>query len=191
MNWNKHYDMIGKHSILPPSSAANWLKYSDERFQQFLMNYDAAERGTKTHEFAAECIRRRQNLPKSKKTLNQYVNDAIGYHMTPELPLVYSDVLFGTTDAICYDEKEKFLRIHDLKTGTTKVHDEQLFTYEALFCLEYGIKPGDIGAELRFYQNNDIYIISPTPEQIVDIMNICVKRSKELIDWKMQGGLLP
>jgi hypothetical protein len=42
------------------------------------------ERGTRLHAFAAECIKLKQTLPRSHKTLNMYVNDAIGYRMNPD-----------------------------------------------------------------------------------------------------------
>ena len=44
----------------------------------------AKQKGTELHDFAARCIKLGQKLPKSKKTLNAYVNDAIGFKMTPE-----------------------------------------------------------------------------------------------------------
>ena len=42
------------------------------------------------------CIRLSQKLPNLKKTLNLYVNDAIGFKMNPEQTLVYSENCFGT-----------------------------------------------------------------------------------------------
>jgi hypothetical protein len=98
-----------------------------------------------------------------------YVNDAIGFKMRPEQVLYYSPNCFGTTDAISF--KKKFLRIHDLKTGVNPASLHQLEIYASLFCLEYGIKPGDIDIELRIYQNDDILIGNPTAEDIVPIMD--------------------
>lgn len=181
MNWNKHSDLVGKHSILSPSRQG-WLGYDDERFRMYLSNYDAAERGTKLHALAAELISLGVNLPRSNKTLNSYVNDAIKYRMQPEQPLMYSEVAFGTADSISFDGG--LLRIHDLKTGVTPVHVEQLQKYAALFCLEYGHKPGNIKMELRFYQNDDIFYYKPEPPEIVTVMDIYVKRSKEALEWK-------
>jgi hypothetical protein len=140
-------------------------------------NMMAAQRGTELHAFAAQCIKLRQKL-KGKDNLANYVNDAVGFGMTPEVVLYYSDVCFGTADAIKFDEKKKFLRIHDLKTGVTKVHMEQLEVYAALFCLEYHMKPGDIGMELRIYQNDDVMIFEPTAENIVPIMDKAVSFTK-------------
>lgn len=75
-----------------------------------------------------------QKLPRLNKTLNAYVNDAIGYKMIPEQILFYSDNCFGTADAIVF--RNGLLRIHDLKTGVIPAHMEQLEVYAALFCLE-------------------------------------------------------
>jgi hypothetical protein len=98
-----------------------------------------------------------------------YVNDAIGFKMKPEQVLYYSENCFGTADAIIF--RNNLLRIHDLKTGVTKAHMEQLEIYAALFCLEYKKRPSDIDMELRIYQNNEIVIFNPTAEDIVPIMD--------------------
>jgi hypothetical protein len=55
---------------------------------------------------------------------------------------------------------------------------EQLEVYAALFCLEYHMKPGDIGMELRIYQNDDVMIFEPTAENIVPIMDKAVSFTK-------------
>jgi len=47
----------------------------------------------------------------------------------------------------------------------------QLYIYDALFCLEYDIKPGEIKIENRIYQNDEILIAEPTAETIVPIMS--------------------
>src|SRR5699024_10205707 len=103
----------------------------------------------------------------SKKTLNMYVNDAIGFHMTPEQVLFYSENCFGTADAISY--RNGVLRIHDLKTGNVPAHIEQLMIYAGLFCLEYRVKPKDVEFELRIYQSDDILIANPDPSQVKEI----------------------
>ena len=128
------------------------------------------------HEFAAQCIKLGQKLPKANKTLNMYVNDAIGYKMTPEQVLYYSPNCFGTTDAISF--RNDLLRIHDLKTGEIPAHMEQLEIYAALFCLEYDYKPADIGMELRIYQSNDIVIFEPQADDIVPIMDQIITADK-------------
>ena len=101
--------------------------------------------GTRLHAWAKETIDLGIKQPRSKKTIYAYVNDAIGFRMSTEVVLYYSDRFFGTADAISF--RNGFLRIHDLKTGKTAVHMEQLEIYAALFCLEYRVKPGDIEIE--------------------------------------------
>ena len=127
-----------------------------------------------------------QKLPKSQKTLNMYVNDAIGFKMVPEQPLFYSENCFGTTDAIAF--RNRMLRIHDLKTGVIPAHMEQLEIYAALFCLEYKIKPADIEMELRIYQNNQILYENPTAETIVPIMDKIITFDKVINKIKEQEG---
>ena len=100
-----------------------------------------------------------------------YTNDAIGFKMEPEVVLRYSNNFFGTTDAIHFNEKERFLRIHDYKSGVLPAHMEQLMIYAALFCLEYRIKPGEIDTELRIYQNNEIVYHNPGADEIVPIID--------------------
>lgn len=185
MNFNQHSNLEGMHAFLG-ASKWHWIKYSDDKLIQTYSNMLAVQRGTELHEFAAQCIRLRQKLPKSNKTLNQYVNDAIGYGLSPEVVLYYSDVFFGTADAIKFDEKKSFLRIHDLKTGVIPAHVEQLEVYAALFCLEYHIKPGEIGMELRLYQNDDVLIFEPTAEDILPIMDRGITATKLIHDYNLK-----
>jgi hypothetical protein len=172
MNFNKHYDLIGKHAFLSPSKYT-WLGYSKDQLRQAYVNAMAAVRGTKLHGMAKDLIEEGIKIRGNKQTFAAYVNDAIGYGMTPEQPLYFSDNCFGTADAIYY--KDGFLRIHDLKTGTSPVHMEQLEIYAALFLLEYerqlGIRAGRTRTELRIYQNDDVIEDSPDPERIEQIMN--------------------
>jgi len=147
----------------------------------------AKERGTRLHAFAAECIKLKQTLPRSHKTLNMYVNDAIGYRMNPEQVLFYSYNCFGTADAISF--KKNFLRIHDLKTGTTPASLHQLEIYASLFCLEYNIKPGELeGIELRIYQNDDILVGNPEADVIVPIMDKIISFDRILDEIKEAEG---
>lgn len=168
MNFNEHSEVEGRHAFLG-ASQYHWLNYSEDKLTEVYHNFQARARGTELHEFACFAIKLKQRLPKSNKTLNMYVNDAIGFRMTPEQPLVYSQNCFGTCDAISF--KKKFLRIHDLKTGVTPASMNQLMIYMALFCLEYQQKPGDIQAELRIYQNNEIQICNNESEpDLADIV---------------------
>ena len=170
MHWNDHSKQVpeGSHAFLG-ASKYSWLNYSEEKLKETYKNLLAKERGTRLHEFARECIELNQKLPKSNKTLNMYVDDAIGFKMQPEQILYYSDNCFGTADAISF--KKDFLRIHDLKTGFTPASLHQLEIYASLFCLEYDIKPNDIEIELRIYQSDDILVGNPTKEDILPIMN--------------------
>lgn len=169
MNFNKHSELIGQHAFLG-ASKYHWLNYDEDKLIQTYLNSLAVEKGTELHDLACSLIRLGVKLPKNKSTLNMYVNDAISYRLTPEQPLYYSRNCFGTADAISFNEKNNFLRIHDLKTGVTPAHMEQLEIYAALFCLEYRMQPTDIGMELRIYQNNDILVHSPLGDDIKRIM---------------------
>lgn len=177
MNFNPHYDLMGKHAFLS-ASQYHWINYDEDRLIKAYDSHFAKEMGTRLHEFAKECIELGQKLPASRKTLNAYVNDAIKYKMTPEQILFYSYNCFGTCDAISY--RKGLLRIHDLKTGVTPTHPEQLMIYAALFCLEYSVKPIDISMELRIYQNDDMNVFNPTPEEIDAIMAKIVEFDKIL-----------
>lgn len=175
MEFNKHKNLEGCHAFLG-ASKYHWINYDASKVAASYRSYLATIKGTELHDFAARCINLGQKLPKSKKTLNMYVNDAIGYRMTPEQVLYYSDNCFGTADSISF--KDNLLRIHDLKTGVTPAHMEQLEIYAALFCLEYKIKPADIDIELRIYQSDDIMIFNPTVEDIVPIMDKIITADK-------------
>jgi hypothetical protein len=143
--------------------------------------------GTRLHEVVCEAIRLGIKLPVTKtnrKTLNMYVNDAIGFKMETEQTLYYSENCFGTADAISF--KQNILRIHDLKTGTTPASVIQLEIYTALFCLEYNINPNDIEIELRLYQNDEVIIHDPVRENILYIMQKIIDFDKEIDKMKMQ-----
>lgn len=177
MNFNSYSNLEGCHAFLSASSF-HWIRYSDDKIVDRYKTKLATLRGTELHDFASQCIKLQQKLPRSKKTLNAFVNDAIGYRMKSEQILFYSDNCFGTADAISFDEEKNFLRIHDLKTGVTPTHFEQLMIYAALFCLEYGKKPEKIDIELRIYQNDDVAIFIPKPEDIREIMTTIIRFDK-------------
>ena len=171
MQWNDHKYMRGKHAIFTCSNPC-WAHYNAERAVDYVEKQMAKERGTALHEYAEQAIKLRQRQRGNcKDTICMYVNDALGYRLQPEVLLYYSDRFFGTADAIGYDEDNRFLRIHDLKTGSGPVHPEQLLAYAALFCLEYHKNPYDIQCELRIYQNNDKFIFTPTSEEIKQMMD--------------------
>lgn len=175
MIFNQHYNLKGQHAFLG-ASKYHWLNYDDEKLATSYIRMLAVERGTKLHEIAAQLIEEGIKVQKSNKTFNRYVNDAIGFGMTPEQVLYYSENCFGTADAISF--KNNLLRIHDLKTGETPANMLQLMIYAAIFCLEYHIKPGDISFELRIYQFDDIMIAKPTAEDILPVMDKIITADK-------------
>ena len=181
MNFNKHYNLAGRHAFLS-ASKYGWVNDDEAQLITRYKNYLAVERGTELHDFARRAIELGIKLPNNKKTLNRYVNDAIGFQMTPEQPLYYSENCFGTADAIAFSRN--FLRIHDLKTGATPAHMEQLMIYEALFCLEYDYDPKNIDAELRIYQMDDIKIANPEASIIAAIMERIIFFDKMLTKLK-------
>lgn len=191
MNFNKHSNIKeGQHALFG-ASKYHWINYDDAKIAATYASAMARLEGTATHEFAALCIKRGQKLPssgKTPKTLNMYVNDAIGYKMTPEQLLYYSDNFYGTADAISF--RDNFLRIHDLKTGEIPAHMEQLEVYAAYFCLEYDIKPGDIGMELRIYQNNEILYFTPDATIILPIMDRIVTADRIITNIKEQERMM-
>ncbi len=177
MNFNEHSGLEGLHAFLSPSKY-HWINYDEAKLAEAYEKYQAIQRGTILHDFARRCIVLRQRLPKSKKTLNMYVNDAIGYGMTPEQPLYFSENCFGTADAISF--KRDFLRIHDLKTGITKASFHQLEVYTSIFCLEYGINPKDIGIELRIYQMDEVLCYEPIADDILAISDKIIAFDKQI-----------
>lgn len=185
MNFNRHGNLEGQHAFLG-ASKYHWVNYDEMKIADAYSKFLAVQKGTVLHDFAAQCIRLGQKLPRSHKTLNMYVNDAIGYRMTPEQILFYSDNCFGTADAISF--RDGLLRIHDLKTGMIPAHMEQLEIYAALFCLEYSYKPRDIEMELRLYQSDDVIVHTPTFEDIEPIMDKIIVFDKIITKIKIEEG---
>jgi hypothetical protein len=203
VNFRRHSELEGRHAILSPSSW-RWLNDDDESFTKRLCSQYLADIGTILHDIARKHIKHRIKLNKYDKknimlelvergipgyvvdTINfdamyenfmRYVNDAVAFKMTPEVVLYFSRNCYGTTDAIHFNEEIRFLRIHDYKSGTTRVHIEQTIIYAALFCLEYGIKPSSLsGCELRIYQNPEPIIYEPTAEEITHAMETIIVR---------------
>ncbi len=183
MIWNDHGRLQGKHAYLSPSSCS-WINY-DEKFDIVWFNMQNKERGTRYHSLAAELIDLGERLPRAKRALNLYVNDAIGFGMQVEQILYYSDNCFGTADSILFNEKKKILRIHDLKTGETPGSEHQVEIYDALFCLEYGYKPDKIEHELRIYQHDSFKSWVPNPDDIYYLMDLIITRDKRIEKLKI------
>lgn len=186
MNFAKHSNLEGLHAPFSPSNSS-WLRYDEDKALTVYRNMRAKEIGTRLHAWAKETIDLGIKQPRSKKTLYAYVNDAIGFKMSTEVVLYYSDYFFGTADAICF--RNNFLRIHDLKTGMHEASMEQLEIYAALFCLEYRVKPNELdGCELRLYQSDEVICHVPDPKDILAIMNKIVQLNKALEQFNYSEG---
>ena len=181
--FKRHMELEGRHAFLSPSKYY-WVNYDDEKI---LSSYDkqmTAALGTRLHAFAHEAIQLGQHMPDNSKTINMYINDCIGYRMRTEVPLAYSDNAFGTADAIDFDEPNKLLRIFDLKNGESRASERQLECYAALFCLEYKVRPAEIGYDLRIYQSDDIQEFNTDPEDIAYIMDRYIVADKLIESMK-------
>ena len=172
MRFNEHSDLAGRHAFLS-ASKYHWIRYGPDKLAEVFKNAQAARRGTELHAFAHHAISLGIKLPSGNQTLNNYVNDALGFRMNTEQVLYYSDNCYGTADAIVF--KDNFLRVHDLKTGADGGSFDQLLIYVALFCLEYGVKPGHIEIELRIYHNDEIRILVPELEDVVQVMSTIIR----------------
>lgn len=201
MKFDKRLDLEGQHAFLSPSQF-HWIRYSQEKLIDRYLKNQAVQKGTELHEFASKAIELNRMQPRNKDTVNMFINDAIGFKMSSEQPLFYDFLCFGTTDAISY--KRNVLRIHDLKTGETEAHFEQLRIYAALFCLNYqervrefrkkGLSDIDIAQrldvstkelhfdpeqmssiELRIYQLGEVRVENADPKEIREIMDIIIQ----------------
>lgn len=169
MDFTKHSPSLpAAHAFLSPSNY-HWIRYDVEKLDRVFFAQAQARRGTELHELAQRMIKLGVRLPDNGQTLNQYVNDAIGFRMTPEQILFFSMNCFGTTDAIGFRNNK--LRIFDLKTGLTEASFDQLLVYAALFCLEYRFKPNEIKIELRIYQNDEVRVLEADPDDVFHIID--------------------
>lgn len=211
MQWNDHKQLEGKHAFLGASNF-HWINWNDQIFENRYYSQFSTTIGTAIHALAHDCILNRTKLNKHDRHLIEitlyhafipkdaydpddilmnlipFVNDAIGYHMSSEILLYYNNYCFGTCDAISFNEKEKLLRIHDLKTGSTPAHMEQLLIYSALFCLEYHKNPHQFRTELRIYQNFNILAETPEPDDIEAFMNLIQDRSQTIMSYLEREG---
>lgn len=184
MRFNDHTNLAGQHAFLS-ASKYHWVNYDEEKIDRVYIAALQARRGTELHAFAHEAIRLGIKLPKTPKTLHLYVNDALGYRMTSEQVLYYSDNCFGTADTISFRRNK--LRIHDLKTGVTPTSAKQLEIYAAMFCLEYRIKPFEIETELRIYQNDEVAIYEADQDSIVHIMDRIITFSRRIETIRLEA----
>ena len=213
MKFIPYSDLEGQHAFLSPSQP-QWLRYSDDKLVERYANAQAVQRGTELHQLAHDLIRLNVMLPRTKTSLNMFVNDAIGFKMSSEQPVYFHRFCYGTADAIEY--KRNYLRIHDLKTGETEGKMDQLKIYAALFCLNYqdyvrqarkdgrsdidiardlDLKVNELhfdpkqmsGIELRIYQYGEIRAEEQDPEEIQAIMDIIVHDVEVLKNVKAEG----
>lgn len=185
MIFNNHSGLNGMHAFLS-ASKYHWDRYSEETLIETFRNARSAARGSELHNYANDAIRLGIKQRQTKQTLNMYVNDAIGYRMSPEQVLFYSVNAFGTADAISFNKG--LLRIHDLKTGVSPASMRQLEIYAALFCLEYAERPGEIDMELRIYQNDDVAVHVPETERIAELMSRIISFDKIIENLKREEG---
>lgn len=181
MKWNTRYDLDGQHAFLS-ASKPYWVNYDDDKLVTVWSKWLASQKGTELHDFASKAINLGVRLPRNNKTINAYVNDAIGFKMRTEQILYYSENCFGTADAISF--RDAFLRIHDLKTGKSPASIKQLEIYAALFCLEYNYNPADIYMELRLYQQDAVLVHRPEKEDILFIIGKIVDFDKKIDQFK-------
>jgi len=177
MRFTRHSELEGFHAFLS-ASKHHWVNYSDEKLDRAYVANMAAQRGTALHDLARDLIRMGVKLPRTPKTINMYVNDGIGFRMVPEQVLYYSPNAFGTADTISF--RKDCLRISDLKTGITPTSMRQLMVYMAFFCLEYRVKPSEIAAELRIYQNDEVKLCIPEVDEILHIMDRIISFDKRI-----------
>lgn len=206
MIFNDHSKLEGQHAFLG-ASTYHWLRWDDENLEKRYYGQFAQTIGTALHELAKDLIQNRIKLAKTDKkiidiTLGKlmiprgaydseeilidllpFVNDAIGFRMTPEVILYYSMSCFGTSDAIGFDEFNKILRIHDYKSGAIPAKMDQLMIYAALFCLEYKKNPFDFTTELRIYQNREVVTSIPEPTEIEGVMNLIISKNKSILKY--------
>ena len=95
----RHTNLEGLHAPFG-ARKSSWLRYSDEKIIEVYNNLQAAEMGTKLHEWAKQTIDLGIKQSRSKKTIYSYVNDAIGFNMSTEVVLLYYDIFFVTANDI-------------------------------------------------------------------------------------------
>lgn len=194
---------LPEHAVFGGSNPS-WVNKSPEDIREQYLRSFATKIGTVSHEFAAERIKYRQRLTKHEwkgylirllekdiprlaidvdflfPNISSYVNDAIGFRLDPEVRVTAHEDFFGTADAINYDASKRFLRIHDLKTGTSPVHMEQLYIYAAFYCMERNLRPQEQTYEMRIYQAGDIWVDNPDPSVILNTVKTVVDGIREI-----------
>src|SRR5688572_25199907 len=84
MRFNTHSDLAGLHATHLSPSKSYWVNYSDDKFDRVVTTAMAAAQGDRLHKLAHDLIRERVKLPEEPPTtLSMYVNDCIGWRMSP------------------------------------------------------------------------------------------------------------
>lgn len=203
MIFQSHLDVKGKHAFLSPSRVT-WIEQSEEDLCRAYQRSYASDVGTSVHKIAEKCIFRGDKLSKSDRhlvtmaledygippdvfdssaileTLVPFVNESIAYGMIPEVPLYYSPVCFGTTDAIAFNQDNGILRISDMKTGEAPSDMRQLLIYAGIFFLEYSFVPLDGKTELRIYQHGEVTLSKPSSDEVMSVVEN-IRRANEAI----------
>lgn len=176
MNWKNYSYLSNTHAFLSPSRY-HWINYSDDKLLERYINHKRVELGTRLHALAAELISLARRQPQTGEAFNAFVNDAIGFGMSPEVILHYSPNCYGTADAIAYSNG--VLRIHDLKTGKTPASIDQLMVYAGLFYLDYEIEAKELTeVYLRIYQGEEVVQYSPKPIDVINMARRIVAADK-------------
>lgn len=183
MKFFDHSRMEGRHAFLS-ASKYHWIRYDEDKLFETFSNAMDAALGTRLHAFAKEAILMKIRMPETTATLNAFINDAIGFRMTPEVMLVASENAFGTADAISFHDN--ILRIHDLKNGVNPAKMDQLLVYACFFLIEYRYKPNEIKIVLRIYQNDDIVEYIPELDELAHIIDKILTSDELINQWKAQ-----
>lgn len=184
MRFNTHSKLSGSHAFLSPSNY-HWVNYDEQKMDARIFSSFSARRGTELHDLAQKAIRLGVKLPDTEETICKYVNDCIGFRMTPEQTLFYSNNCYGCADAVGFRVNK--LRIFDLKTGIDKCKVTQIEVYAALFCLEYGFNPVEIEMEFRIYQNDEVQIFEGDPLEVTRIMSQIVAFDRRIEELRMEA----
>ena len=187
MNWKSYSHLENTHAFLSPSKHY-WLNYTPEKLVSTYENYKKIALGTQYHSLASELITLAVRLPNTSASFNSFVNDAIGFKMKAEVLLFSSSYCYGTADAVSFSDG--VLRVHDLKTGRSPASINQLLIYAGLFCLDYVIEPREVKEiHLRLYQNEEIIELSPSIEDIYDVVTR-IEEAEKIIESVETGGVL-
>ena len=84
MDFNDHSNLEGSHALLS-ASQYHWLRYDEDKLIEKVKKYRATVEGERLHLFAKEAILLKQKLGGPNTALKMFVNDAIGFKMSPEV----------------------------------------------------------------------------------------------------------